>query len=215
MPTPSLTKSSDINTELGKGSTTILRMGDANTRNVACISSGAISFGNCRWGINFPGREISAYRGFTQIELKKYDTDNRLDVFSSDILPIYGTFDIVSASAVITLFSNGVMRIEATNSAVSAVPTHFTWLTSGVNSDYTAQFNITSGALSAGSSSANTDLALSTDRTWFVQTNTLFGTGGDQSDTSSAGGNLIIKDSGGTLITRPISLYSEAVLGSL
>jgi hypothetical protein len=214
MPAPSLTKSSDINTELGKGSTTILRLGDANTRNLATKSSGAISFGNCRWGINFPGGDFTLGSFGGGIYVQTYDFNDSLSISASDIKTTYDSFSSAQAATAIRLFANGTLRLEVGSSSYATAFHHKLWLTSGVNSNYTAQFQVTSGALTSGDSS-NTDLVLSSDRAWFVTTSTLLGTGGDQSETLTASGNLIIKDSGGTLITRPISLVSVAVLGSL
>lgn len=214
MPAPSLTKSSDINTELGKGSTTILRMGDANTRNLACVSSGTIKYGNCRWGINFPGGDFTLGGFGGGLYLQTYDFNDSLSILASDIKAIYDSSSAAQASTGIRLFANGTLRLEVGSSSYADAYHHKLWLTSGVNSDYTAQLQVTSGALTSGDSS-NTDLALSSDRAWLVTTPTLLGTGGDQVAVRTASGNLIIKDSGGTLITRPISLFSEAVLGSL
>ena len=77
------------------------------------------------------------------------------------------------------------------------------------------QFQVTNGALTGGSDSANTDLSLSSNRTFQVATAVLFGTNGDQSVLNDASGNLIIKSGGTTLISRPTSLFAEAALGPI
>ena len=89
MPAPSTTTASNINTELGKGSTTILRMGDANTRNLACKSSGTVSFGNCRWGINTPGRSVSHIYPSVGFDEPQYNITDLLSVDGSDIQSTY------------------------------------------------------------------------------------------------------------------------------
>ena len=201
MPAPSLTKSSDINTELGKGSTTILRMGDANTRNLACKSSGTISFGNCRWGINFPGGEYSN-GGF----VKNYDTDSTLRILAEETVS-YDGFTLAQGYSEIRFFANGVMRLDTSTAASGPIFYHKTWLTSGAAGDYTVQFQRTAGDALSGGDSANTDLAMSTDR--FFALNAQVGPGVDALSKTTQG-NLIIKDSGGTLITRPIELSAFA-----
>jgi hypothetical protein len=215
MPAPSTTTASNINTELGKGSTTILRMGDANTRNLACRSSGTVSFGNCRWGINTPGRSVYHIYPSGGFDEPQYDITDLLSVDGSDIQPTYDTFSTAQGAAIVRFFSNGVMKVTAFNSIQGDYDFHRTWLTSGVNSDYTVQFQVTNGALTGGSDSANTDLSLSSNRTFQVATAVLFGTGGDQSVLNDASGNLIIKSGGTTLISRPTSLFAEATLGQI
>lgn len=202
MPAPSLTKSSDINTELGKGSTTILRLGDANTRNLACRSSGTISFGNCRWGINFPGGDmgIGGYNSFGAT----YDLNSTLTITSSDLVAQDGS-TVAFCTSEINFYANGVMRLNSFTQQTQYLY-HRTWLTSGAAGDYTVQFQHTGGdALTGGTS--NTDLAMSTTRTFVLDAQVGPSVGTDFKNTF---GNLIIKDSGGTLITRPIELSSSA-----
>ena len=201
MPAPSLTKSSDINTELGKGSTTILRMGDANTRNLACKSSGTVSFGNCRWGINFPGGEY-----FNGGFVKNYDTDSTLRITAEEIVSFDGV-TYAQGYSEIRFFANGVMRLDTSTAASGPIFYHKTWLTSGAAGDYTVQFQRTAGDALTGGDSANTDLAMSTER--FFALNAQVGPGVDALSKTTFG-NLIIKDSGGTLITRPIELNAFA-----
>ena len=189
MPAPSLTKSSDINTELGKGSTTILRMGDANTRNLACKSSGTISFGNSNGGF-----------------VKNYDTDSTLRILAEETVS-YDGFTLAQGYSEIRFFANGVMRLDTSTAASGPIFYHKTWLTSGAAGDYTVQFQRTAGDALSGGDSANTDLAMSTDR--FFALNAQVGPGVDALSKTTQG-NLIIKDSGGTLITRPIELSAFA-----
>jgi hypothetical protein len=203
MPAPSLTKSSDINTELGKGSTTILRLGDANTRNLACVSSGTIKYGNCRWGINFPGGEMYNTLGYGPT----YDATSTLLIAAQEQI-LYDGFSLAQGYSEIRFFSNGVMRLQSSTAGGGPTNYHKTWLTSGAAGDYTVQFQRTAGpALTGGSSAANTDLAMSTDR--FFALNVQVGPGVDAASALTFG-NLIVKDGGGTLITRPIELSSFA-----
>jgi len=206
MPAPSLTKSSDINTELGKGSTTILRLGDANTRNLACVSSGTIKYGNCRWGINFPGGEMYNTLGFNPSG-PTYDTTSTLLIAAQEQI-LYDGFSYAQGYSEIRFFSNGVMRLQSSTAGGGPTNYHKTWLTSGAAGDYTVQFQRTAGAaLTGGSSAANTDLAMSTDR--FFALDVQVGPGVDAASAITFG-NLIVKDGGGTLITRPIELSSFA-----
>jgi hypothetical protein len=216
MPNPSQVSAQNINTELGVSSTAQLQLSNNWVKNLASTfstSNSNIRMGDCRWGINFPGGEMLNYRGGNQDYVKTYNLNNSLTISSFDGVETYDSFTVAQSVAALTLFSNGVMKIEANDTGDPGYSQHFTWLTSGANSEYTAQFNVTSGALTGGSG-ANTDHVLTADRTWIVSTNILQGSGGDQSDTRQASGNLIIK-SGGTLITRPVSLYAQAYLGPI
>jgi hypothetical protein len=206
MPAPSLTKSSDINTELGKGSTTILRLGDANTRNLACVSSGTIKYGNCRWGINFPGGEMYNTLGFNPSG-PTYDATSTLLIAAQEQI-LYDGVSYAQGYSEIRFFSNGVMRLQSSTAGGGPTNYHKTWLTSGAAGDYTVQFQRTAGAaLTGGSSAANTDLTMSTDR--FFALDVQVGPGVDAASALTFG-NLIVKDGGGTLITRPIELSSFA-----
>lgn len=73
MPAPSQTTAQNINTELGVSSTAELQMSNNWVKNVACKSSGAISYGDCRWGINFPGGYMDSFGYSTN-----YISDNKL-----------------------------------------------------------------------------------------------------------------------------------------
>lgn len=199
MPAPSTTTAQDINTELGQSVTTSVNLNETQVRNLACKSSGQISYGDCRWGINFPGGGQTSL-----IYTKNYTTDNVLYISASDL-----TFSPTEASASITLQinSSGTMLFSASTSFGSN-STSVTWLTSGAAGDYTAQLNVTSGDTPTGSA-IDTDLALSTTRSWSFSVSTGFF---PTLVIKECFGNLIIKDSGGTLITRPI--YFQVVAES-
>ena len=190
----SSTSAQDINTELGVSSTASVNLNATAVRNLACRSSGAISFKDCRWGINFPARTNFAL---------DYATSNKVDLFESVI-----TNGACDSETKIVIGSNGTLTYSsATNLSGDTTFMSRTWLTAGAAGDYTARFDITSGTLSSGSAADGTDLALSTSRTFRV---TAVQAGGGSSVLNICEGNLIIKQSGTTLITRPVILGAEA-----
>jgi len=221
MPNPSQVSTQNINTELGVSSTAQLKLSNNWVKNVASTFSTAntnVKMGQCRWGINFPGGGMINVRGDARDYTKEYQYSNYLTISSYDQLASYDAFDFVEAHVRLSLFSNGIMRIIANNldPVFGNFSQDFTWLTSGSNSDYTARFDLESGALSAGSSASNTDLALSSTREWYCITAAMQGTH-NQNDLDVATGNLIIKaySSGTTLITRPVQMHAEATLGPI
>jgi hypothetical protein len=210
MPAPSQVSASNVNTELGVGSSTQLRWGNNWVRNVTTQYTGTNSEVNgskMRWGINFPGGLMNEGGGY----IIQYEYNSDLVISASQTVA-YDGVTYAEGYSEIRFFSNGVMRLQA---STTAGPTnyHKTWLTSGSAGDYTVQFQLTSGdALDGGSSAANTDLAMSTDRFFALFTGAV-GPGNGIVDKDTFG-NIIIKDSGGTLITRPIQLstYAEVSL---
>ncbi len=210
MPAPSQVSAADVNTELGVGSTTQLSWGNNHVRNVTTQYTGTNSEVNAfkmRWGINFPGGLMNEGGGY----ITQYEYNSDLVISASQTI-LYDGFSYAEGYSEIRFFSNGVMRLQASD---TSGPTnyHKTWLTSGSAGDYTVQFQRTSGdALDGSSSAANTDLAMSTDRFFALFTGAV-GPGNDIVDKNTFG-NIIIKDSGGTLITRPIQLsaYAEVSL---
>lgn len=198
MPAPSQVTAGNINTELGVSSTAEIQMSNNWVKNVACKSSGAISYGNCRWGINFPGGSVDG-TGYA----KQYDQNSTL----VDLAYSVGA-GTQFATCELTIASNGNMVIYASD--MNGTYSHVVnWLTSGAAGDYTAQLQVVSGNSPTGSA-ANTDLNLGTTRTW---TWTVADNSGGGTTTLATDGNLIIKDGGGTLITRPISFSASAAGG--
>ena len=208
MPAPSQVSASNVNTELGVGSSTQLNWGNNHVRNVTTQYTGTNSEVNAskmRWGINFPGAEYS-----NGILLTSYDLNSTLLISAQEIV-FYDGSTYAQGYSEIRFFANGVMRFETATAAGGSAYYHKTWLTSGAAGDYTVQFQRTAGyALTGGSSAANTDLAMSTDR--FFAVDAQVGPGVDALSKSTFG-NIIIKDSGGTLIRRPIELngFAEVV----
>lgn len=205
MPNPSETKASDINTELGKTSTSLLNMNDANTRNLAVKSSGAIKYGDCRWGINFPAREISVFSVDTV-----YDTDDRL-LGEDNATGIFGVDTELYARVGMNFYSNGVFRLfcerDANGYNVGFQHFHRTWLTSGNNTDYTVQLQVSTGSWTSGDATG-TDLAMSTTRQYQLQAYVAGPAGSDLG--KAVTGNVIIKSSGTELFRRPYSFGVSA-----
>jgi hypothetical protein len=159
-----------------------------------------------RWGINFPGGEMYNTLGFNPTG-PTYDTTSTLLIAAQEQI-LYDGFSYAQGYSEIRFFSNGVMRLQSSTAGGGPTNYHKTWLTSGAAGDYTVQFQRTAGAaLTGGSSAANTDLAMSTDR--FFALDVQVGPGVDAASALTFG-NLIVKDGGGTLITRPIELSSFA-----
>ena len=196
MPAPSTVSAQNINNEIGYSSTASVNLNETRVRNLACKSSGAISFGDCRWGINFPARA----HGYL-LSSANYAVSNQLDL-SADHL----TFapDDASSAVELQIQSGGTLRMYAAGGFQSQTR-DITWLTSGAAGDYTAQLQITSGDTPTGSATG-VDLALSTTRTWTLTATTTF----PSLVIKSCSGNLIIKDGNGTLITRPFSMSATA-----
>jgi len=208
MPAPSQVSAADVNTELGVGSTTQLSWGNNWVRNVATQYTGTNSEVNAskmRWGINFPGGQY-----FNGVFSTTYDLNSTLKIAAEEIVS-YDGFTYAEGASEIRFYANGVMRLQTSTAAGGSVDYHKTWLTLGAGAagDYTVQFQRTAGdALTGSSSASNTDLAMSTDRFFALFTGTI-GPGVDALSKTTQG-NLIIKDSGGTLITRPIELNAFA-----
>lgn len=203
MPAPSEIKASQVNDELGISNTSQLLVGNNWVRNVASVSAVAtdLKFGNLRWGINVPGGSYTTF-GRTL----RYGIDNAMEISVSDFELYFPPFSSSSAASQITFRSNGQLTITVTDSGGS-YDYNSTWLTSGSASDYTIQFEYGSGDVPSGDVT-DTDLALSTTRSWSLTATV--GPPGPGSVSLSTAGTLLLKDSGGTLIGRPISLSASA-----
>lgn len=198
MPNPSSTTASQITAEAypARSTTAQLELTDPEVRNLACVSSGAISYGNCRWGINFRG---GSYTSFSRESY--YGVSNILAVDSYDSVLADGS-STISASGSLQYTSGGTGTVYA-----NAGTFNHTWLTSGAAGDYTIQLQKSTGNSPTGAS-LNTDLVLSTSRTWTWATPTI-GPGAGLS-TLTFTGNIIVKTGGTTLITRPVSIVVVA-----
>lgn len=204
MPNPSQVRAQDINTELGVSSTVIIPLSNNWVKNVAAkssLSNTNIKYGEIRWGINFPGGSLT--------------NDGYVKTYGGGLANLPNTyfymfafdtnFGAAGANTSLTIYSNGVMKMEVVADTFGTQSHHVTWLTSGVNSDYTAQLKVNDAVAIGGVSQLNTDLVLSSTRSWHSGA---FSNGGQASNYANC--ELIIKDSGGTLITRPIYFQSFA-----
>jgi hypothetical protein len=158
-----------------------------------------------RWGINFPGRLLSRFNADTT-NSPQYNTSPNIEI--SDNNASFGFGFVVSASASIAFNTNGILSYNAGASTFTR-----TWLTSGTNSQYTANFALETGTLAAGSSQTNIDLLLSTNRSWSVSATT--STSPPSNVGSTVTGTLIIKDNTGVeLLRRRIVLSASASLSN-
>jgi len=197
MPAASTVTAQDINSEIGYTSTQSVNLDETRVRNLANDQSGEISFAQCRFGINVPGGDCDLVT-----RTQKYSTSAELTISGTQFMA-YDGISSATSSATVHLRSNGQMSVYTDGTNVF----NRTWLTSGSAGDYTIQFQRTSGdALTSGDSS-NTDHALSSSRSFQLSVSVGPNPGYSFKSTS---GNLILKDSGGTLITRPIYLGAEA-----
>lgn len=191
MPAPSTTTAQNINTELGQSVTTSVNLNETQVRNLACKSSGAISYGDCRWGINFPGGDYTNF-----VKVIQYPASAYMSLSDNDFQFYYPPFSSAYASVTLTVNSNGILYIYC-----GAQTYTNTWLTSGSAGDYTVRLSKTSGDNPTGGNAVNTDYVLSTGRSWAWSVSV--GPPGPGYSALSFDGNLILKDSGGTLISRP------------
>jgi hypothetical protein len=199
---PVSTTMSAINTEVDYSSTAQTGLNDSRVRNLANIASGAISFENCRWGIAVPARFIGGV--VLSDNDPAYSFSNTLSASANEQIPFMDPNpNNYNASADVSFLSNGTLRIQVSNSTLGSVNNDYTWLIIGSNSDYTIRFDLTSG--SVGGSTTGSDLALTSTRNWFV---TVTG-----EDSATAEGNLILKRSSTTVMTRPVSLSATVSSG--
>ncbi len=191
MPNPSSVSAQNINTELGVSSTAAVTLNDTAVRNLANKSSGAVSYGDCRWGINIPGGDISDIAGTTSYT-KTYSTVANIQIITTTTVgPL--------AEAGIMVAANGAIQYRTdTSEAGGQVVKSATWLTSGTNSDYKIRLQTNGATLSGSSSAGDTDHVLSTNRYFAI----------DLSVSGALNGNIILKDSAGTeLFRRQVDLY--------
>jgi hypothetical protein len=194
MPAPSTVSAQDINTEIGYSTTASVNLNETRARNLACRSSGVISYGDCRWGINFRGGSATLL-SFD----KDYATTNELSAFAFDaeLAPYFA-----QASCELTFYANGQMRVVVSEAAFAS-SYNSTWLTSGSAGDYTVQVTVSSGSWDTGTTGS--DLAMNSNRSWSMSVST-----SGSYTAQDATGNIIIKDGGGTLITRPYYFLAAA-----
>ena len=191
---PTSTSAQDINTELGVSSTASVNLNATAVRNLAARSSGAISFADCRWGIAVPA--IFMFGGSPG---GNYSISSSSDI-TGYVVDLGGS----NSSASVALSSGGTLTYQTDDSTSGTNTFTRTWLIIGSNSDYTIRFDLTSGSVSGGSAATGSDLALTSTRSWNVAQASI--------GTNSVAGNLILKRSGTTVITRPINLTADVAL---
>lgn len=191
----SQTTAQNINSELGVSTTSQVALNTTSVRNIACKSSGEITFRDLRWGINFPGTYMNELGSSIN-----YATNSTLALSADD--STIGTS--ASSSVQISINSSGNVQYICTYRLGSSTKTT-TWLTVGSAGDYTAQLTVSSGNTPSGSATG-TDLALSTTRSWSLSASR--SSPGIQTLTCS--GNLIIKTGSTVLLTRPYTLTAVA-----
>jgi len=202
MPDPSQVTATQINTELGVSASAQLKWGNNWARNVATQYTGTDSPVNAskfRWGINLPGGSAS----ISSLE-PKYNLDDGLFIAGNDFAAYNGVNE-AGAFANIIFRSNGQLSIIVNGS----IAHNRTWLTSGGAGDYTIQFSKTGGTHDLTYGTQNTDLILSADTSFELQSIVGPGTG---YLFKTATGNFILKEypSGVTHITRPTTFQAEA-----
>jgi len=179
---PVSTSMSTINDTVGYSSTASTGLNDARVRNLA-NRSGTISFENCRWGIAVPARAITnTFNG------PAYSVSNTTTIQAQ-------RFDSGNVTSRIDALSGGTLRYQ-TDHGGGTSQFDYTWLIIGSNGEYTIRFDVTSGGLSQGTTGS--DLVLTSNRSFVLNQ-----VGSGQ---QTCTGNLILKRSGVTLITRPVSL---------
>jgi hypothetical protein len=185
MPNPSSVSAQNINTELGVSSTAAVTLNDTAVRNLTNKSSGAVSYGDCRWGINIPGGEVTDTAGTTSY-VKTYSTSPSINVFTATVIgPL--------AEAGVMLAANGAIQYRTdTSESGGQVVKSTTWLTSGTNSEYKIRLQTNGATLASGSDAGDTDHLLSTSRYFKI----------DLSSSTLLDGFIILKDSGGTELFR-------------
>lgn len=193
---PSQVSAGNINSEFGIATSTLLRTANNWVKNVASISNSTnlVNYGKLRWGLNFPGRNVG-YVAPTGTNLEYYDNYEYINLFASSFV---GPGASADANVYIQLSSSGVFTLYATAAGGSSTFTR-TWLTSGVNSDYTANVVVSSGSFNTTSSPTNQNLSLSTTRIWEKGIKVTSG-----ASIAAVTANLIIRSEGTELIRRKI-----------
>jgi hypothetical protein len=192
------TTNRSINLELGRSATATSSLGETALRNLAGVSSGAISLSSF-YGKSSLAAVLNAYGDASGIYLSDY---------------YFNSYSYYSESSVdIVLNSNGTAQYRYGNSAVLTTNfTSFTWKTGGgAVGDYYARVTGFSGAWHSAPSN-NALHSLSTTRQWMVLATA---NGNPASGSAGASGTLEICNSAGSVLaSRSFSLYAEAINGT-
>jgi len=197
-PTPDQVSAANLNSELNKTSGSQISFGASNTRNIAYVTTGQAVTGTLlSYGLDLPG---NVYNSNNKAYLSAYR--------------IGGT-----AIANLVMWSNGTGQYLMSGTGETSNK-RFTWIQSGgTNSNYYANMNVifqqgdgAANGIGAVSDVTNTDLPLSTTRSWRVVATAVSGT--IRFNTVRA--NLILKfstDGGATkeeYFRRLVEYYVEA-----
>lgn len=224
MPTPTQTSMSNINSHIGSNRN---KLGDSYVRNLA-NRGGQISFGQCRWGIQFP-----AYKGngfapapSSASASPDYSANPNIEFNGFHSFPLYWeTVSTVAQVAVYyNLFSSGTGNIVESNAQTgNQTAASWNWLQSGSASQYYARMDITGGGAAfygaPGYSAFGTDLQLSSNRGWVLIAEQNWDSGTSSwvgNSFEDVTGTLTIKDqSFNTILTRPIYFSAEILIPGL
>jgi hypothetical protein len=192
------TTNRSINLELGRSATATSSLGETALRNLAGVSSGAISLSSF-YGKSSLAAVLNAYGGSTTIDLYDY---------------YFNSYSYYAESFTkIVLNSNGTAQYAYGNTSTAQTNfTSFTWKTGGGSvGDYYARVTNFSGSFY--SAPANNALhALSTTREWMVLA---VANGNPASGYAGASGTLeICRSDGSVLTSRSFNLYAEAITGT-
>lgn len=198
---PTSTSIQNINTEVDFSSTAQTSLNNSRVRNLANKQSGAISFADCRWGISVPaiqtlvdpfGNPIGSWNKNYAISAET----NLQALYSIAGQPP----NEYSARAGVRILSNGTFKyfVGTFSDGDAEYSSLDGWLLVGSNSEYTIRLN-TSDTLTVGT--ANTDLALTSNREFSIDAGL--------NNILEVTGDLILKRSGTTLITRPCYFRAE------
>lgn len=194
------TTNRSINLELGRSATATSSLNETALRNLAGVSSGAISLSN------FYGKSNLA------ATLNNYNAGTyNVDIERSR----YVGSGFVEVEVGVTLNSNGTARYYYQDSGTATTNfTSFTWLTGGGSAgDYYARFIVDSGSSAPNNSSSatGTDLVLSSSREWrcYASANT------NGEGSYFVTGTLQIKNSAGTVLaSKTIAMTAYATSGT-
>jgi len=192
------TTNRSINLELGRSATATSSLGETTLRNLAGVSSGAISLSSF-YGKSNLAATLNAYGGATTIDLSDYYFNSWANYGESFVK--------------IVLNSNGTAQYAYGNTSTTQTNfTSFTWKTGGGSvGDYYGRVTNVSGSFYSAPAS-NALHALSTTREWMVlaaaNNNPGYGS-------ASASGTLeICRSDGSVLASRSFSMYTDVQLGT-
>lgn len=187
-----------INLELGRSATATSSLNESALRNLAGVSSGAISLSSF-YGKSSLAAVLNAYGGGSTVDLQNYWFNSWANYGESFV-------KIIISSNGTAQYAYGDTNTQQANF------TSFTWKTGGGSvGDYYARMTNVSGSFYSAPSS-NALHALSTTREWMVMA---VANGNPAYASASASGTLeICRSDGSVLASRGVSLYADAQTGT-